>query len=180
MGVDPGTNILGYSIIRADKASIKILINGVIQLKKTDSHFIRLRQIYDKLHHLIVNYQPAVLAIEAPFYGKNVQSMLKLGRAQGAAILAAVNNHIEIVEYSPRRIKQSITGNGSATKQQVAKLLQSIVKFEELSKSYDETDALATAVCHFHSNRLTTSNGKQFKDWGEFIKSRSSKLSGLM
>ncbi len=180
MGVDPGTNILGYSVICADRAVIKILINGVIHLKKTDSHFIRLSQIYNKLQYLIVQYQPVVLAIEAPFYGKNVQSMLKLGRAQGAAILAAVNNHIEIVEYSPRRIKQSITGKGNATKQQVAKLLQSIVKFEELSEFYDETDALATAVCHFHSYKLTTTNGRQFKGWGDFIKSNSTKVAGLM
>ena len=113
MGVDPGTNILGYSVICADKNTIKILINGVIMLKKTDDHFVRLGIIYSKLCSLIDTYQPLSMAIEAPFFGKNVQSMLKLGRAQGAAIVAGASKSLDVTEYSPRRIKQSISATGN-------------------------------------------------------------------
>lgn len=176
MGVDPGTNILGYSIISADKNTIKILINGVIQLKKTDDHFIRLGIIYEKLTAYIKEYKPSALAIEAPFFGKNVQSMLKLGRAQGAAIIAGVNNNVPVIEYSPRRIKQSITGKGNASKEQVAKMLESTLKILEMPKYFDATDALAVAVCHFNSGKKISPKGKQFNGWADYITANPGKV----
>ncbi len=178
MGIDPGTTILGYSVICADKNTIKILINGIIKLKTKDSHFERLGIIYNRLDEMIKTFQPEILAIEAPFFGKNVQSMLKLGRAQGAAIIAAVNNDLEIAEYSPRKIKQSITGKGNASKEQVAKMLKSIFTFDALPEHYDETDALAAAVCHFNSTRRVINKGVQFKDWKDYLKSNPGKISG--
>ncbi|HRF76405.1 MAG TPA: crossover junction endodeoxyribonuclease RuvC [Chitinophagales bacterium] len=176
MGVDPGTNILGYSIICSDKNTIKILINGVIQLKKTDDHFVRLGIIYTRLCALIKEYQPTAMAIEAPFFGKNVQSMLKLGRAQGAAIVAGASNNIEVIEYSPRRIKQSITGRGNASKEQVAKMLQSTLQLTSLPKYFDETDALAVAVCHINASKKIAVTGKQFKNWSDFIQANPGKV----
>ena len=176
MGVDPGTNILGYSIISTDKNTIKILINGVIQLKKTDDHFTRLGIIYEKLSVYIRDYKPEAMAIEAPFFGKNVQSMLKLGRAQGAAIIAGINNGLEVIEYSPRKIKQSITGKGNASKEQVAKMLRSILKMEVLPKYYDATDALAAAVCHLNAGKKITPQGRQFKNWSDFIEANPGKI----
>lgn len=176
MGVDPGTNILGYSIVSADKNTIKIIINGVIQLKKTDDHYTRLNIIFEKLTGYIQTYKPEVMAIEAPFFGKNVQSMLKLGRAQGAAIVAASNNGLEVIEYSPKRVKQSITGKGNASKEQVAKMLQSLLQMEVLPKYFDATDALAVAVCHFNSSRKVTVTGKQYKGWQDFIQANPNKL----
>jgi len=178
MGIDPGTNLLGYSVICADKNTIKILIHGVIKLKNND-HFSKLGAIYMQLDDLIRTYQPHILAIEAPFFGKNVQSMLKLGRAQGAAIIAGVNHNLEIAEYSPRKIKQSITGKGNASKEQVAKMLMSIFQIKELPKHYDETDALAAAVCHFNSTKNIVVSNKGFKNWSDFLKSNPGKLSKL-
>lgn len=176
IGVDPGTNVLGYSIICADKNTIKILINGVILLKKTDDHFTRLGIIYEKLNSYIATYKPTMMAIEAPFFGKNVQSMLKLGRAQGAAIVAGASNNLEITEYSPRRIKQSITGNGNASKQQVAKMLQMMLNIKELPKYLDESDALAVAVCHHNTSKKIAVTGKQFKTWKDFAQANPGKI----
>lgn len=176
MGVDPGTNILGYSVICADKNTIKILINGVIMLKKTDDHFVRLGIIYSKLCSLIDTYQPLSMAIEAPFFGKNVQSMLKLGRAQGAAIVAGASKSLDVTEYSPRRIKQSITGRGNASKEQVAKMLMSTLNLTELPKYFDETDALAVAVCHYNASKKIAVTGKQFKNWNDFIQANPNKV----
>lgn len=176
MGVDPGTNILGYSIVSADKNTIKILVNGVIQLKKTDDHYTRLNIIFERITHYIKNYSPEVMAIEAPFFGKNVQSMLKLGRAQGAAIVAAAHHGLEVIEYSPRRVKQSITGKGSASKEQVAKMLQSMLQMETMPKHFDATDALAVAVCHHNSTRKIQVTGKQYKGWSDFIQNNPGKI----
>ncbi|MBK6731214.1 MAG: crossover junction endodeoxyribonuclease RuvC [Bacteroidetes bacterium] len=182
MGVDPGTNLLGYSVIHSDKNTMNILINGVLDLKKTEDHFQKLRLIYDRLHSIIEAYNPTVLAIESPFFGKNVQSMLKLGRAQGAAILVAAHFDMEIIEYSPRRIKQAITGKGNASKEQVALMLKSIFALESIPKYMDESDALAAAACHHYSNRViqTTKITKHKKgnSWTEFIKSNPDKIQG--
>lgn len=169
LGVDPGTNILGYSIISGDKNTIKILIHGIIRLKKKDDHYARLRIIFDKLNALIVAYGPEILAIEAPFFGKNVQSMLKLGRAQGAAIVAAAYKDLSITEYSPRKIKQSITGNGNASKEQVAKMLQTLCGLTALPDFFDETDALAVAVCHYFASRNGAPQSKKSNSWETFI-----------
>ncbi len=176
MGVDPGTNLLGYSVICADKNTIKILINGVIILKKTDDHYTRLGIIYEKLSGYIQTYKPTAMAIEAPFFGKNVQSMLKLGRAQGAAIVAGATNNLEVIEYSPRRIKQSITGNGNASKEQVARMLQTLLQMTELPKYFDESDALAVAVCHHNSSKKIAVSGKQFKNWNDFVQANPNKV----
>lgn len=176
MGVDPGTNVLGYSLLSADKNTIKIISTGVIQLKKTDDHYTRLSIIFQRLTQYILEYHPAAMAIEAPFFGKNVQSMLKLGRAQGAAIVAAAAQGIEVIEYSPRRVKQSITGKGNASKEQVARMLASTLGMETLPKYYDATDALAVAVCHVHSTKKITPAGKQYAGWAEFIQANPGKL----
>ncbi len=176
MGVDPGTSILGYSIISSDKNTIKIITIGILHLKKITNHYDKLKFIYDNLNQLIFHYQPEVLAIEAPFFGKNIQSMLKLGRAQGAAIVAAAINNIEIIEYSPRKIKQSITGKGNASKEQVAKMLKSIFNIEILPAFYDETDALAAAVCHHNSSGVLSIKNNQFKNWNDYLKVNPQKL----
>ena len=181
MGVDPGTNLLGYSVIHSDKNTMNILINGVLELKKTQNHFQKLRLIYDRLHSIVEAYQPTILAIESPFFGKNVQSMLKLGRAQGAAILVAAHHNMEICEYTPKRIKQAITGNGNASKQQVALMLKNIFHLETIPKYLDESDALAAAACHHYSNRNIASSAvqkrKKQNGWAEFVKSNPDKIS---
>lgn len=177
MGVDPGTNILGYSIISSDKNTIKILINGVIQLKKTDDHFIRLGIIYTRLCALIKEYQPTAMAIEAPFFGKNVQSMLKLGRAQGTAISAALSRDIPIFEYAPLKIKMSITGNGQASKEQVAGMLQRILHIskDNMLPQLDATDGLAAALCHFLQSNNPVSD-KKYSGWKDFIAKNPGKV----
>jgi crossover junction endodeoxyribonuclease RuvC len=152
------------------------LINGVIILKKTDDHYTRLGIIYEKLSGYIQTYKPTAMAIEAPFFGKNVQSMLKLGRAQGAAIVAGASNNLEVTEYSPRRIKQSITGNGNASKEQVARMLQTLLQMTELPKYFDESDALAVAVCHHNSSKKIAVSGKQFKNWNDFVQANPNKV----
>lgn len=181
MGVDPGTNLLGYSVIHSDKNTMNIIINGVLELKKTNDHFQKLRLIYDRLHMIVETYHPTVLAIESPFFGKNVQSMLKLGRAQGAAILVAAHHNMEIIEYSPRRIKQAITGRGNASKEQVASMLKSIFNMAEIPKFMDESDALAAAACHHYSNRIINSrvapNKKNKSNWANFVKDNPEKIS---
>lgn len=176
MGIDPGTNILGYSVICGDKNTIKILSNGILQLKKTDLHYTRLRIIYETTSTIIKKYKPHSLAIESPFFGKNIQSMLKLGRAQGAAILAAANHHIEIIEYSPRKIKQSVTGKGNASKEQVAYMIKSMLQLKELPEHLDETDALAAAICHYNSMKKIKINTSIFSTWKDFIQANPNKI----
>ncbi|MBC8173812.1 MAG: crossover junction endodeoxyribonuclease RuvC [Chitinophagales bacterium] len=176
LGVDPGTNILGYSVIHADKNTIKVLSNGVIHLRKIENHFHKLRSIYDKIDDLIKTFQPLELAIEAPYFAKNVQSMLKLGRAQGAAILAAAHHNLAIIEYSPRKIKQSITGKGNASKEQVARMLKSILCLESLPEYYDASDALAAAVCHYNVSKRFVVKTTVFTGWKDYIKSNPAKI----
>ncbi|HNV98598.1 MAG TPA: crossover junction endodeoxyribonuclease RuvC [Chitinophagales bacterium] len=179
MGVDPGTNILGYSLVSADKNTIKIISTGVIQLKKTDNHYTRLSIIFSRLTEYIQTYKPEAMAVEAPFFGKNVQSMLKLGRAQGAAIVAAASQGIEVIEYSPRRVKQSITGNGNASKEQVAKMLQSVLKMETLPKHFDATDALAVAICHHYSGKRIAQKSSSYSNWADYIEANPGKVKKL-
>ena len=123
LGLDPGTTVMGYGVILVRKPKIDLLQFGVIQLSKYESHELRLKKIFDRVLSLIDDFHPDEVALEAPFYGKNVQSMLKLGRAQGVAMSAALSRAIPIVEYAPKRVKQSVTGNGNASKEQVAKML---------------------------------------------------------
>jgi len=149
LGIDPGTNVMGYGLISVQSNKIKLISLGVLQLGKLDSHPLKLKKIFDRTLGLIEEYKPDELSIEAPFFGKNVQSMLKLGRAQGVAIAAALYRDIPIFEYSPKKIKQSVTGKGSASKEQVAAMLQHLLAFKETPEFLDATDGLAAAVCHY-------------------------------
>jgi len=169
LGIDPGTNIMGYGIISVESNSIKLIAAGVIQLDKFNNHALKLKKIFEKTIHLIDEYKPDELSIEAPFFGKNVQSMLKLGRAQGVAIAAALTRSIPIFEYSPKKIKQSITGNGNASKEQVAAMLQRLLTFEQMPKYLDATDALGAAVCHHLQRNTKMSSGKKIKSWKSFL-----------
>ncbi|MBN2165731.1 MAG: crossover junction endodeoxyribonuclease RuvC [Marinilabiliaceae bacterium] len=177
IGIDPGTSVLGYGVIEIAGKSIKILAMGIVDLKKYDNHYIKLQKIFERVRQLVDTYNPDEMAIEAPFFGKNVQSMLKLGRAQGVAMTAALTRNIPIFEYAPLRIKQAITGNGSASKEQVAAMLQHILNFKDIPKYLDATDGLAAAVCHhFQSNTLQS--GKTVKNWKDFISKNPDKLRG--
>ncbi|MFN6013286.1 MAG: crossover junction endodeoxyribonuclease RuvC, partial [Flavobacteriales bacterium] len=158
LGIDPGTTVLGYGLIHIKQNKLHMLNFGVIQLNKLPTHPDKLKRIFDRLDGIIKEYKPDEMAIEAPFFGKNVQSMLKLGRAQGVAIAAGLGNNIPFEEYSPRRIKQSITGNGNASKEQVAAMLQKLLNFQDMPKYLDATDGLAVAVCHHFSKGLGEHN----------------------
>lgn len=153
LGIDPGTRIMGYGIIAIQSRKISVLKMGVIQLDPNDDHTLRLKQIFEQTIQLIEDFKPDELAIEAPFFGKNVQSMLKLGRAQGVAMAAGLTREVPIFEYSPRRIKQSITGKGSASKEQVAAMLQSMFNIKSTTKFLDATDGLAVAICHYYQTK---------------------------
>jgi crossover junction endodeoxyribonuclease RuvC len=168
LGIDPGTTIMGYGIIETNGAAIKLLSLGVIKLNNLDDHMLKLKKIFEQCVSLLEQYKPDELAIEAPFFGKNVQSMLKLGRAQGVAIAAALSRSVPVFEYSPRKIKQSITGKGSASKEQVASMLQNLLQFDQLPNYLDATDGLAAAVCHYFQ-RGATSGKKGYTGWKAFI-----------
>jgi len=168
LGIDPGTTIMGYGIIRIRGNQIGMVAFGVLKLNKFDDHALRLKIIFEKTLSLIEQYKPDELSIEAQFFGKNVQSMLKLGRAQGVAIAAALHRSIPIFEYSPRKIKQSITGKGSASKEQVAAMLQRLLNLKVEPESLDASDALAAAVCH-HFQKGTVETGKKFTGWKSFL-----------
>ena len=177
LGVDPGTIVLGYGIIEVQKQKVTLLSMGVIQLSKYDDSLQKLRIIYEKIQGLIENYHPTICAIETPFYGKNVQSMLKLGRAQGVAIASALTKGVEVYEYAPKKIKQSITGNGNASKEQVAAMLKQQIGFEIQPKFHDATDGLAAAVCHHYQNRVTSTGiDKKVSGWADFIKQNPGKV----
>ena len=170
LGIDPGTVIMGYGLISVNGNKISLIAMGVLRLATRDDAYERLQQIHQRVSAIIVEYKPHSFAIEAPFFGKNVQSMLKLGRAQGVAIAAAMQAGITVTEYSPRKIKQSITGNGNADKQQVMKMLQSILNFSEEPKSFDASDALAAAVCHhFQQINPLLSTAESKGGWKNFI-----------
>ena len=153
LGIDPGTVVMGYGIIQITGNNLKLISAGVLSLDKKEDHFLRIKEIFDTVEKLIKEYKPDEFAIEEPFFGKNVQSMLKLGRAQGAAISAALHHHLPVHGYSPRTIKKSITGKGAASKEQVASMLKTILKFEETPKFLDATDALGVALCHHFQTR---------------------------
>jgi crossover junction endodeoxyribonuclease RuvC len=171
LGIDPGTNIMGYGVIHIKGKNMELLAFDIVNLTKIDDHAIKLKEIFETTDKLIEQYKPDDLAIEAPFFGKNVQSMLKLGRAQGVAMAAALNRNIPITEYSPRKIKQSITGNGNASKEQVAAMLQQILNIKEMHKFLDASDGLAAAVCHyFQSYSGPNLKGKSYSGWKSFIK----------
>ncbi len=168
LGIDPGTLVLGYALVNQQNLTMTMITLGIIDLSKFDDHYVKLKKIFEKIVFLIDQYHPDELAIEAPFYGKNVQSMLKLGRAQGVAMAAALSREIPIFEYAPRKIKQAITGNGNASKEQVAAMLKNILKVDETSIYLDATDALGAAVCHLFQNQKIT-NHKSTNSWKDFI-----------
>ena len=170
IGIDPGTNVMGYALLGVNAKKPQLIVMGVIKLDRMEDHYMRLRHIYERLSGVIEAYLPDEMAIEAPFYGKNVQSMLKLGRAQGVAMVAALNREIPITEYEPRKIKMAITGNGAASKEQVAMMLQRILGIDEekMPDLLDATDALAAALCHFYE-RQKPFTGKGTKSWKAFI-----------
>lgn len=167
LGLDPGTNVMGYGIILTQGHRLRLLQFGVIHLQQYGKHEIKLKKIFDRVLSIIEEFHPDEVALEAPFYGKNVQSMLKLGRAQGVAMSAALSREIPIVEYAPKKVKQSVTGNGNASKEQVAKMLMQLFQFDEAPKLFDATDALAVAVCHHYQEG--PARGKK-KTWASFIK----------
>ncbi|MDR2813781.1 MAG: crossover junction endodeoxyribonuclease RuvC [Prevotellaceae bacterium] len=150
MGIDPGTTVMGYGVIKITDRTPELVVMGVIELKKFANHYLKLQKIFERVTQIIAEYLPDEIAIEAPFFGKNVQSMLKLGRAQGVAIAAALSRDVPIREYAPRKIKQMITGQGEASKEQVAGILKSMFAIKKLPKELDATDGLAAAVCHFY------------------------------
>jgi len=168
LGIDPGTTIMGYGLIKKEKKEPELITMGVIELSKIKDHYRRLEQIFSRVSQIIESYEPAEIALEAPFYGKNVQSMLKLGRAQGVAMAAGLRHSLPIFEYAPRKIKQAITGNGNASKEQVAYLLQQMFQIEQMPEKMDASDGLAAAVCHFYNNKITGS-GQKYTSWKEFI-----------
>ncbi|WP_026947837.1 crossover junction endodeoxyribonuclease RuvC [Algoriphagus marincola] len=168
LGIDPGTNVMGYALIVTEGKQYKLLQYGVIHLKKYGTHELKLKKIFERITGILEEFLPDSVALEAPFYGANVQSMLKLGRAQGVAMAAALAREIPITEYSPKKVKQSVTGNGNASKEQVAAMLQTLFKLEEIPKMLDATDALAVALCHhFHEGRIQ-SRGRA-AGWKSFI-----------
>ena len=175
LGIDPGTTIMGFGIIKVVSKNMELIQLDELFLKKYEDHYLKLKLIFERTIQLIDSYHPDEIAIEAPFFGKNVQSMLKLGRAQGVAMAAGLYREIPITEYSPKKIKMAITGNGNASKEQVAKMLQSLFKIEELPKNLDATDGLAAAVCHFYNSGKVQA-GKNYTGWTAFVKQNSKRV----
>lgn len=177
MGIDPGTQVMGYGILRVINNNPSMEAMGVIKLEKYENQYLRLAKIYARVISLIEEYLPDEVAIESPFFGKNVQSMLKLGRAQGVAIAAAISHDIPIFEYAPLKIKMSITGNGRAAKEQVAYMIQKILHIpdENMLQQLDATDGLAAALCHFYQSNIGSEKTK-YKSWKEYAKQNQEKI----
>lgn len=179
MGIDPGTNVMGYGVLGINGKKVEVIVMGVIELSKFESHYKRLHRIYERVSGLVSQYLPDEMAIEAPFYGKNVQSMLKLGRAQGVAMAAALMRDIPIAEYAPLSIKQAVTGRGSASKEQVAEMLKRMLNIpkENMPRLLDATDALAAALTHFYeTGKPQLPKGP--KSWTQFIAQNPDRLAG--
>ena len=175
IGIDPGTNILGYAVLDiTESPSVQDI--GVLKLTSYPDHQTKLKEIFLQLQEVIETYLPQHMAIEAPFYGKNVQSMLKLGRAQGVSMAAAMTMGLDIQEYSPKKIKLAITGNGNASKEQVARMLKHMLKFEVKEHYLDATDALAAAVCHYHQMKHPLAGGSKVTNWKKFLTDNPSRV----
>ena len=175
LGIDPGTTIMGFSLIKVENKKIELLEMGVEKMTKLPDQNAKLKRIFERTIEIIEQYSPETLAIEAPFFGKNPQSMLKLGRAQGVVIAASLSKNMEVFEYSPRKIKQSITGKGAASKEQVAAMLKNMHLFTEDSKYFDATDALAVAVCHHLQNKINIP-GTKYNGWESFITQNTNRI----
>lgn len=181
LGIDPGTNVMGYGVIRVNGNKAGLIAMGVIDMRKMTDPYLKLGRIFDRVTGVIQEYLPDEMAIEAPFFGKNVQSMLKLGRAQGVAIAAAIHHDIPIHEYAPLKIKMAITGQGGASKEQVAGMLQRLLKIDQsdMPKFLDATDALGAAYCHFLQSSTPQSLDRHYGSWKDFVNKNRTKVSGL-
>jgi crossover junction endodeoxyribonuclease RuvC len=175
LGIDPGTNIMGFGVLAATGKVPRYIDMGILDIRKEGDHYQKLNAIFRTTVKLIENYSPAELAIEAPFYGKNVQSMLKLGRAQGAAIAAALNMGLPVFEYAPRKIKLAITGVGQASKEQVSSMLERMLMIPDMPKNFDATDGLAAAVCHFYESANPIKKASA-KGWSDFVKNNPDRI----
>jgi crossover junction endodeoxyribonuclease RuvC len=177
LGIDPGTQVMGYGVIKVLGKQASLVHLDILKFKSKDDHFLRLKQIFDQTLEVIDRFHPDEMALEAPFFGKNVQSMLKLGRAQGVVMAAGLSRSIPVVEYSPRRVKQAVTGKGNASKEQVSGMLNSIYgKFE--SAGLDASDALAVATCHFYQKNSPAKAGQNYSGWAAFLKQNPGKKLG--
>ena len=178
LGIDPGTNIMGYGVLRIVNSKPEMMTMGIIDLRKFEDAYLKLGHIFERVTGIIDSFLPDELAIEAPFFGKNVQSMLKLGRAQGVAIAAAIRHSVPIHEYAPMKIKMALTGNGSASKEQVAGMLQRLLKIkeEEMGKFMDATDALAAAYCHYLQMGRPETGATHYKGWKDFVNKNQDKV----
>ena len=175
LGVDPGTTIMGYGIIHIKGKKMELVQMGVLHLSKLGSHELKLKKIFERTLQLVDEYKPDEFAVEAPFFGKNVQSMLKLGRAQGVAMSAALYRNIPIFEYAPKKIKMAITGNGNSSKEQVAAMLKSLLDISEMPKNLDASDGLAAAVCQF-LQKNPKKGASIYSNWDAFVKKNPNKL----
>lgn len=176
LGVDPGTVVMGYGLIHVKGKNIELINFGVLRLNQIENQPDRLKKIFDRMDQIIREYKPDEMAIEAPFFGKNVQSMLKLGRAQGVCIAAALQRDVPIEEYSPKKIKQSLTGNGNASKEQVAAMLMRLLNIKEMPDYLDATDGLAAAVCHFYQKGVGMNNKSKSGSWKAFLSQNPEKI----
>lgn len=175
LGIDPGTNIMGFGLIRVKGKKLELLIYDELIMTKLENHNLKLKKIFEHTLSIIDKYNPDEIAIEAPFFGKNVQSMLKLGRAQGVAMAAGLYREVPITEYLPKKIKMAITGNGNASKEQVASMLKQLLNMKEMPKHLDATDGLAAAVCHYLNGGKSYSE-KSYSGWGAFVKSNKDRV----
>jgi len=175
LGIDPGTTIMGFGLIRVVEKEMEFMQIDELILKKYRDPYTKLKLIFERTIHLIDTYHPDEIAIEAPFFGKNVQSMLKLGRAQGVAMAAGLSRQITVTEYSPKKIKMAITGNGNASKEQVAKMLQNLLKMKDMPQHLDATDGLAAAVCHFY-NQGKQGGEKNYSGWASFVRNNEKRI----
>ncbi len=177
LGIDPGTNVMGYGVIKVSNSDISVLDSGALSMKKEKDLGVRLKMIFEEMIRIIDTHLPDELAIEAQFFGQNVQSMLKLGKAQGVAIAAALSRSIPFEEYAPKKIKMSITGKGTSSKEQVAAMLTHILKVKSLPEPLDATDGLAAAVCH-HFQSSSPNGTKKYSGWDSFLKNNPGKIKG--
>lgn len=180
LGIDPGTNIMGYGVIKVRDNKAEMVTMGIIDLRKYGDSYLKLGHIFERVTGIIDAYLPDEMAIEAPFFGKNVQSMLKLGRAQGTAIAAAVHHGVPIHEYAPLKIKMAITGQGQASKEQVAGMLQRLLKLDEkeMGRFMDATDALGAAYCHYLQMSRPETNAKKYRGWKDFVNKNKERVTG--
>ncbi len=179
LGIDPGTTIMGFGVIKVVNKKMHFVQLNELNLSKYNDHYLKLKKIFERTIELIDTFQPDEIAIEAPFFGKNVQSMLKLGRAQGVAMAAGLSREIPITEYLPKKIKMAVTGNGNASKEQVAKMLQQMLKLKEIPKNLDATDGLAAAVCHFYNSNSKMGDTKSYSGWSAYVKQNTHKIKKL-